>query len=1052
MSIPDSRRAKPATPAAELRRAEPALHGSAGNCRRAEPALQTAKPRRATFARQTVGRATPAVGGDHPRDGGPRLGDSLAANLAPDGVERGGRLVGPKKNVSCHGVKALSPTPKSTITCRAMARSVKITVYGAQSHKSGRLAPHFIFAENRDKPCPGHENNVDSTRNCDKLINYGGVERRRHMSVWNTRHNTPARRSVASACAFSETGLRPRSAATSSVEAASFVIVTHSSHHSATDVNATSNLKPGRALGRAFFYLSAIADRTVRCGVMAGRQDRAESRFSSVRSANLGAPIDSQRELVTRTSRVRNSLKEEQPMNISTNRSAAGRIFADGSAGTKCGSARIAAISALVASFVLISLFSPVTAQADPPDMQVVGTWGGSVECVFIEEDVNPWIAYVGSGRRLVILNVEDPANIIELGSIDLENLVKDVAVRDGYAYVCTYFKPHYFSVVDVSNPASPRLVWHEVEGGVPLTAWHPAEVNLYGNYAFVLSGTNRIYAYNISDPENVGAPAIVAYVVNSSVIVGDLLYTASTPRLIRIYDLSAPWDGSLTGPGQSYLHFLGEATLPGEELSTSAIAVEGDYAYVSTLGQEGQLAVVNISNPNSPIVEGSYPPICGFVALTANDSLVYVTECGEISIMDAAANPANPTLVTNYDTHGAIGNVVIHGQRAYVTDAGEGLLILDISNVANRGVPVRLGNWHSPRELRKMDKVGNLLYVSDKLNGITILDVSDVRKPELVGVYQTGEDSGRWGDNWGIEVRDDKAYLSAGKGGIEIVNVSDPTRPTMLGAFRFNAGMWSRAITLDGDIAHVGVQRELPPSYLVNFDISDPYHIVDVGFVELGSGPTTIDVNENIASLARYGNGGWFDTVETSDPTTPIHLGGGIRGGIDLVRTGDLAYLANESSSYGGLYVVDVSHPDSPTEIGYWAPSTSNKVANGVAQRGGLAYITGGSDFHVLDVTDPSAITLVNEFFLQSPRAIFLDGRYAYVASLAEGISIIDLGLPIGDVNYDGCVNLPDLAALLAHYGASTATYDMGDLDADGDVDLSDLAELLGHYGEGCF
>lgn len=55
------------------------------------------------------------------------------------------------------------------------------------------------------------------------------------------------------------------------------------------------------------------------------------------------------------------------------------------------------------------------------------------------------------------------------------------------------------------------------------------------------------------------------------------------------------------------------------------------------------------------------------------------------------------------------------------------------------------------------------------------------------------------------------------------------------------------------------------------------------------------------------------------------------------------------------------------------------------------------------------------------------------------------------GDLDANGCVNLNDLTALLAHFGmTSGATLADGDTDSDGDVDLSDLAALLGNFGSG--
>ncbi len=56
------------------------------------------------------------------------------------------------------------------------------------------------------------------------------------------------------------------------------------------------------------------------------------------------------------------------------------------------------------------------------------------------------------------------------------------------------------------------------------------------------------------------------------------------------------------------------------------------------------------------------------------------------------------------------------------------------------------------------------------------------------------------------------------------------------------------------------------------------------------------------------------------------------------------------------------------------------------------------------------------------------------------------------GDLNGDGEVDLSDLAALLATYGATTGvTYADGDLDQDADVDLGDLSTLLAAYGTTC-
>jgi|GEM_PF-1152563 len=72
-------------------------------------------------------------------------------------------------------------------------------------------------------------------------------------------------------------------------------------------------------------------------------------------------------------------------------------------------------------------------------------------------------------------------------------------------------------------------------------------------------------------------------------------------------------------------------------------------------------------------------------------------------------------------------------------------------------------------------------------------------------------------------------------------------------------------------------------------------------------------------------------------------------------------------------------------------------------------------------------------------------------INELIEGEACVQVNL-LGDLDWDGDVDLSDLAQLLAHYNTpSGATYEDGDLNGDGDVDLSDLAGLLGVYGESC-
>ncbi len=180
-------------------------------------------------------------------------------------------------------------------------------------------------------------------------------------------------------------------------------------------------------------------------------------------------------------------------------------------------------------------------------------------------------------------------------------------------------------------------------------------------------------------------------------------------------------------------------------------------------------MAVVDISDPTAPFVVGSYTELFDVKDVVLSASYAYVANAqetglypdpiGGLNVLDLS-DPSAPALVGNFQTHGVVIGVEIVGSRAYILDEGEGLIILDITDPPN---PARQGNYHSPWRLRNAHKQGDLLYVTDQFNGISIVDVSDPGMPALRGVYQTSESSGRWGYNWGVDVRDGMAYLAAG-------------------------------------------------------------------------------------------------------------------------------------------------------------------------------------------------------------------------------------------------------------------------------------------------
>ncbi len=130
-----------------------------------------------------------------------------------------------------------------------------------------------------------------------------------------------------------------------------------------------------------------------------------------------------------------------------------------------------------------------------------------------------------------------------------------------------------------------------------------------------------------------------------------------------------------------------------------------------------------------------------------------------------------------------------------------------------------------------------------------------------------------------------------------------------------------------------------------------------------------------------------------------------------DLVVDDDYAYLAGTM----GLYVVDISNPESPYLAGdYETPNPAEYVA----VTSGYAYITvgsglGGDGLYALDISDPHNPILAGYFDMTGGYVynLFLVRDYAYVVNHFQSIEIVNVSDPSNPV-LEGYYNTPGQVA----------------------------------------
>ncbi len=630
---------------------------------------------------------------------------------------------------------------------------------------------------------------------------------------------------------------------------------------------------------------------------------------------------------------------------------------------------------AVFAMLVVIVLSVPARAQPSAWRLDPIGGWGGPVNHVQVDGD----IAYVGSGQRLVVLDISDESSPVEIGSIGLVTAVHDFVVRDDYAFVATTSRPHRFCVVDISDPTSMRVLWSATRSMVG----QPREVDLLGNIAYVRGGPSSadLEAFDITNPESpvhLGRALIAAggFGVEEAQIVGSLLYVAGDQSddsrgRFDIYDLSGDPSApallsSLSSPFQTNGHVF-------------QVVVEGSHAYVllHDSGTERDLLwVIDVSDPTVPVAMGSVVVterfVLGAVAndLAVRDQVVYVADWATESptpgtwsrsrglVIFDATDPTNPTFVGNIKTHGTVSGVRAAGDRLYMLDDGEGLLIADNTDRVN---PAIIGNYYLPALLGRMAKDGDLLYVSDGWNGFTVLDVSDPRQIMVRGSYQT-RNAGLGLDNLGIAVIDDRAYLAVGYDGFEIVDISDPSNPAFLGAFRLPndlrrlPGLAVSSELVQGKVvALVGIEPFAGSTSIRAYDVTDPTAISEIGRLFLGASvPNKIKLAASQLDghpIAFIGNAGLPYIIDVTDPANmQVDSNAGPTSTADFDEQTGLWCIASGQSNpdFGGLHIWNASDPTAPWELAY-----VRGISRSTAIEGSRVYVSDSQPSPTLDVYD---------------------------------------------------------------------------------------------------
>jgi hypothetical protein len=597
-----------------------------------------------------------------------------------------------------------------------------------------------------------------------------------------------------------------------------------------------------------------------------------------------------------------------------------------------------------------------------------------------------------------VITPLVGAAGLSEEGVLSLAGVVSngpsfDLAESGGYLYVA---EGSEVRVYDISNPtAIPAMTFQSSLAQLPIGGPVRAVV-VDGQYLYI-AAENKFVIADISHPAQPVAVATLDNPVSKSaiydvVVKGNYAYLLINPGGVQVVDVSNRADPQ----------FLNKIVLAGKNKPMRG-TIDGNYLYVG-LQTDNRMDILDISSPANPQVVGSFKaPVPGYnttSSVAVRNGYAYLAEYHNgVRVVDVT-NPAQPTEVTSLMGINA-NDIKILGNYAYVSVRYQGFSIIDISNPQhisvvgkakdaayyNEGIyPIPgytflamesygFGVYNTktvtaPSSLVKIAVMGgadsliakdNTLFIGMHNNGVWVVDVSNPAAPKQLAQVPIG------GRNQDISLQDNRLYVAGIWTKLNVIDVSSPANP-VIACKQF--GNQIHSVLADGKYLYTDTSI---------LDISNPAAPVAVAKTPYLAGRYAKYGNDYLVVAAYDGTNNGLHILNIKDKKNPVHLSTFNAGNrfVDVAVTGNVAVALSGYS----ILTVDISNPSAPTllnETSYKGKWTGNALD--VDKSMVYAVGNGGDQVRAFDISDPAHIKLVDS--LQFPEgfdSVDYDNGYIY-------------------------------------------------------------------------
>jgi hypothetical protein len=399
------------------------------------------------------------------------------------------------------------------------------------------------------------------------------------------------------------------------------------------------------------------------------------------------------------------------------------------------------------------------------------------------------------SGPRLRVIDVSNPSQLYEAGSLELPGASGPVLVGDGFAVV-DQGRP---CILDLADPTTPRSV-------ACLEGYH-GPFTTFNGLLVAFDSRNVVTVMNVDELASASVVGTVELVrghednglrVDHMTAMGDQVFVQwhdSATSHLSVIDATDPAAPAVAG---SYRFPSG--------FTCSCMVTDGERLFLA----RDRVEVIDVSDAAGPaMIGGTAEAADDYRRLAIGGNRLYAVHGsnGDIDIFDIAEGSL-PVPERSLDLSGPVQHLAVSGSGAYAADCRQ-IRRLDLSEPT---APRETGRWSSDHLIRTYSVFGDLVYlfvITEHGDDLVILNVADQLGPWVENVLpdfpaREMTISGRVG------------YGARGST-LLVFDLTDPVRPTVLTSLEFSDH--ARVLGIDRRRLYVATRGR--------------FHVVDVSYPE---------------------------------------------------------------------------------------------------------------------------------------------------------------------------------------------------------------------------